>query len=380
MLKQKQNYLTILIIIIVNLLFVIKYSFVYSKIPLLIIIAFVLAFLLLLLLLSKLSNSQFIKKIPSKSFGFIIVFINFIMAAVTAVLPDMFGQIGRLPAINEWITLLLNHKFPYYAVSTPSGFPMLFFFAFPFYVAGMVKFFALIGLFLFSFMVYKTYSSPKELIFQFALLFTAPIFYYDLLVKSELFLNMMLPIFLFYFILKYFNVYSYKSLLVFGIFAGLVLSTRSTVAVIYILFFIPYLKSRPKTLLIFGSITLLVFILTLLPFILWDFEGFMQKGPFAVQSFLSYLPKYIIFAFIAAVILISFKIYNLNSFFFQTGFLLFLIVIFSYYIKVQEFGWYVALIEDKIDLSYLDFCFPFLILAFKEKPIYNFKNNNFIKT
>ncbi|MDP4115985.1 MAG: hypothetical protein Q8903_07615 [Bacteroidota bacterium] len=50
---------------------------------------------------------------------------------------------------------------------------------------------------------------------------------------------------------------------------------------------------------------------------------------------------------------------------------MFLIVIFSYFIKVAEFGWYVALVQDKIDLSYLDFCLPFLILSVKEKPTYN---------
>jgi len=371
MLKQKQNLAAIFIIIIVNLLFVIKYSFVYSTKPYLIISGYVIAFPVFLILLFGYFNINSIKNIGRKKITWAVVVFNLLVLIIVAILPEMYGRIGRLPAINEWLSLFLSKKFPYYAFTTPSGFPMLFFFALPFYITGLLKFFVLLGVFIFSFFALKTYSSTKELVLQFTLLLTSPLFFYDLLVKSELFFNMMLAILLFYLILRYSSKSSKKQIIFFGILAGLVLSTRSTVAVIYILFFVPFFRKEFPNLVLFGFITLAVFLLTLLPFVIWDLNGFIQKGPFAVQSFLSYLPKYIIILFMVAVFFISVKIYGLNTFFFQTGFLMFLIVIFSYFIKVAEFGWYVALVQDKIDLSYLDFCLPFLILSVKEKPAYN---------
>jgi hypothetical protein len=300
-----------------------------------------------------------------------------LFAVIIAVLPEMFGKIGRLPAIKEWLSLIFCQKFPYYATTTPSGFPMLFFLAIPFYITGLLKFFVLCGLILFSFIAVKTHSSAKELTLQFILLFISPIFLYDLLVKSELFLNMMLPIALLYFINKYYNK-RISQVLFFGTLAGLILSTRSTVAIVYILFFIPFFRKDLGNLLLFGAAALLTFMLTLLPFIIWDSTGFIQKGPFAIQSFLSYLPTYIVAVFILAVFFISFKINNLQSFFLGTGLLLFFIVIFSYGIKTWEFGWYEALINDKIDLSYLDFCVPFLIFSCKENNNYNFSKQSLL--
>jgi hypothetical protein len=264
----------------------------------------------------------------------------------------------------EWIELLFNGIYPYTSDLTPSSFPMLFYIAMPFYFIGKLGFLEVIGLGVFLFLSFRYLNSPKQIAFGLILLLITPMIYYEFAVRCELFFNISLVMVAIFAADKYLDVEKVNAqFFLIAVLFGLFLSTRSVVAVVYGVYLIYRFKHNIKNLIFFGVIVLAVFILILLPYIIWDFYLFIDIGPFAIQSKLSNLPFWITVMFLIVSLIAGWAIENKREVFFFAGLLIWLMVMVSYIIKVFNFGLEQAFIQDKIDLSYLIFSLPLLIFS-----------------
>lgn len=358
----KQNTLlsiSLLCFLIINNLFLYKYGFVYfgnSAIP-------VFAYTTLFIVSVGIFNKFFTPPASER-----ILKLSYIVISLLSILFVLFvkqiGEIGRLIAIKDWLDLYFAGSFPYYSFHTPSAFPVLFYLSIPFYYLGNIGLLEPLGIMLLLYLSYNSGTDSKTKFFHLMLLLFSVVFLYDFAVRSELLFNILLPVIVFHFAAKYLNPakLNFKFFL-FAVLFGLALSTRSVVAIVYAVMLTYLFKKNFVNYIIFGAVILTVFVLTLLPVYIWDSNGFIQKGPFAVQSFLAFIPMYVVALFILLSFLGGFIAKNVNTLYLINGLLLFAVVFISMLIKIFMFGIYEAMINDLFDLSYYSFAAPFLILA-----------------
>jgi hypothetical protein len=108
------------------------------------------------------------------------------------------------------------------------------------------------------------------------------------------------------------------------------------------------------------------FFLTLLPFLAWNPDYFLAKGPLAIQS--SYLPKALILLSIISAFVWGLKNKNFKDFVTAAAIFLFITVAVAFSISVTSVGFYKAVRGDFFDISYFCFTLPFLLLALGDGP------------
>lgn len=363
--KHYINLFSVLIIYTINLLFLMKYLTIYELNAALIIPIYTLIFALIIALISNLSFDFIKPKLFLPVFIIIVSVIIFYVLSFTRI-----GRIGRLPAIVDWLNLYFSGIFPYSSPYTPSAFPGLFLTAYPFYAIGNVGLLIPLGLLLIFIFAYFYFRTSKENVLFLFLMFSSPVLYYEVAVRSELFYNISLVLILILITQKFVKPEKINlNFILSGILGGLVLSTRSVTALIFIIYFLFYFRYNLKNLIIYTLITLIVFITLLFPFLLWDIEAFNRTGPFAIQSFLSYLPIFIVALFLLMSIYTGWMIRSIQEVLFSSGLFLFLLVFVSMLIKIFESGFYQAIIADKFDLSYYAFCIPLLLFSIREYKV-----------
>lgn len=371
--KHFINIISVFLIWLISILFLLKYTIVYSKTPavIIILISYTAAFLGMIFFFYKKDLSAI--KLAGKKYWRIYYIILFALSLFYIFSFDRFGSIGRQPAIDDWLNFLLNGQYPYNSEFLPSGFPGLFLTALPFYLFGNSSLIIPVGMGIFLFFNWLNTDTANEISLRSIMLFFSPVIIYEFAVRSELFFNMVLVIAIIYLIDKYIDPHKMNfPFFLLAVLSGVVLSTRIVTAVIFLIYFLYFFRSNFKSLVIFSAMAWAVFLILLLPFITWNIESFKTNGPFSVQSAVSYLPFAAVIVFLACALIMGWLVSNLQEVFFAAGLWLFGIVIFSFLLKIIGYGFYTAFIEDKIDLSYLIFCFPFFILAIKEYKVDKF--------
>jgi len=288
------------------------------------------------------------------------------MAVVTMVSDS--SRVTRFSAITEWIELLLAGKFPW-GVQTqfnPSGMPFLFILALPFYYAGNIGYMEVAGVILFCIALVKFYTQPHTRWLPLLALALLPSFYYELLVRSELFFNMLLIILLIalsegYLDAGKLNIWFFSLAMLFGF--GL--STRTIVGLIYAGYFAYKFRGQIWHGILFSGLTLIAFGLTLIPFMFWDAPKFLREGPFSVQ--MGYLPVGMAALFAAIAAVVGWNVSSIRDVLFSEGILLFVIVVIAFLSPVTQLGIYATVIKDRFDITYFIFCTPFLLLSL-ERP------------
>lgn len=291
-------------------------------------------------------------------------------AAVMPYIPPATRN-GRFPAVVEWLTNFQNGIFPYGTSANPSGFPFLFFLASPFYFLGDAGYFEVFGLVLFLVLLLKSSNTKKEFRFKMFLLLFVPTTFYEVAVRSELLTNSALVISLLFLAEEKLEVDQKNiSFFVLALLFGFFLSTRLIVFVWLAMFLLFFFRNNLKNGMIFLAIVLFVFLLSLLPFYLWDAEAFLNKGPFAVQTI--YLPKWIFFIFPFFVLYIGWMIADFQELLFASGVLTFLLVSISFLMTIGDVGISEAIFNSRFDISYYVLSVPFFILALKEYRVDRF--------
>ena len=271
-------------------------------------------------------------------------------------------RVSRHAAIQEWLSNFLNGEFPYGSPTNPSSFPILFIAFIPFKMIGELGLMQILTYLIFSYYLLKKFSSsPSSKWFIQVLLLGSPIYLYEIVTRSELFSNMVFVLIFLHFISHTkIGLKNYKEFILASVLGGIILSTRMIVLPIYFIFLIYYYRTSVKMLLMLFISIGMIFLLTNLPFYLWNPQLYIDGGPFAVQSI--YLPKVVVLFFFTASIYFGFKIKNEDNLFFVTAALLFLMVSTSFLFQLNEHSIHELIFKDRFDIAYFIFPLPFLLI------------------
>jgi len=279
---------------------------------------------------------------------------------------------ARFPAMLDWISNLFSGKYPYAPGAFTSGFPFLFISALPFYLLGDIGLYQIFSFIVFAAIIfYKHYGQFIAKLKMLLLLIASPLFMYEVVVRSELFSNMVI-ILLYLTILQ--SIFSRKgkaACVILGFIGGLLLSTRGIVLLIYIIFLGSMFRQYHYNYRVFLISLVAGFGLTLLPFMLWNWDCFIDCGPFTVQMW--YCPKWLLALSIVASIVCGMSLKSSAKIFFTISVLLFSIVTVSFAIRILEFGFKDTVLQNFYDISYYCLAQPFLLLSFglaaKARPV-----------
>ncbi len=347
----------------INVLFVWKYGLQYFPSQLIAPILYVvLSIMILWIVLSPKIN---IELSPDRQRLLYIGF-TFIATIILTVLMFQFDPnniaVGRYPAMYDWITRLFHGEFPYASPMRPSGFPFLFIMATPFYLLGDIGLFQIFSFIIFAGILYYNFrSSYKTSLRLLILLLISPIFIFEVVVRSELFSNMVIVLLYLIICEKYLSKENAFGQILLGLIGGLLLSTRSIVLVLYILYFIPRIRNEKTNPLIFITSMLFGFLISLIPFAIWNYDYFINSGPLAVQAL--YAPKWLIVLFIVATIIWAMKIKSTDQFYLAASSMLFIIVFCAFVVYIVKFGFVNSVLYDQFDISYFIFPLPFVLMS-----------------
>lgn len=357
---SKQN-ISIFIILFICLIFSYKYIGRYIDFPLLISIPLILVYYFLL-------NGNFMK-FPNKisriiSYLAIISFIifSFIIFKLTSV-EEL--NVDRWSVIKEFWDAFFENSYPYYAKSNdgnpPGPMPFYFILALPFYLVGEIGVISLLGIVLVTILILRSNNSSNIKLSYIIFVFVAVFSLWEVLTRSNIIFNSILVLF----VLIHFEKVKKESrsfLIINAILSGLLLSTRSIFALPYLIVFLSALNRKEiclKNMLLYGIVSLLSFLLTFSPFLLYYYNDFWQMNPFIVQSSFLLPVGYIVF-FIVISFSISFIVKSKVDSYFYSGLMLFSIIAFYFGYHIITNGFYETYIDSKGDVSYFLFCVPFL--------------------
>jgi hypothetical protein len=276
-------------------------------------------------------------------------------------------QIGRGPALIEWNQRFLSGQFPYQAATKPSGFPFLFLLATPCYLLGEVGLMQLIGLFLFGWILHNWCGAHSENKFlTLMLLAAAPIFAFEVCVRSDLITNAIILLAALEFTRRHHDHRSNLTPLGLGLLLGVSASTRGIFIPAYLIV-LPLIFRQHTVryaLILLGS-AVLGFALTLLPFAMQNSEYFWKYGPFSVQ--MSQVPVALLVSSFVISLVGGFVVRRFRSAYLLSGSLLFSIVIVKMLMSFSAQGISETIeFDNYFDLAYIGFALPFVLIAISD--------------
>lgn len=304
-------------------------------------------------------------KLPSRIYWCIIaVFSTVFIVLLHTVDPETI-QVARYVALNEWIGNTLHGVYPYGTEILPSGFPGLFIMAFPFYLLGDAGYLQIFSFILFGWLVYRKHQDNGNKYIILFLLITSPVFLFEIIVRSELFSNIVITLAVVELYLNKPGKKGYGRIIAEGACAGMILSSRGIILLILLPYFIYMFKKDIKSGLYFAGAGSLAFMLTLLPFYLWEPAKFIEFGPFAMQW--RYIPLWIFIVILGAQAVWSVKAESLRDLHIICTFALFTVVLIAFLLEIRNEGFYDVIYQSGFDISYFTFPLPFLLLLITEK-------------
>ena len=285
-------------------------------------------------------------------------------------------RIDRWSAIHNFIQNLFEGKYPYAAKTHCGGygspFPVWHIFHIPFYIMGNVGLGMLFSIIITPFILYKYFKSYLNIFIFMLLLLLSPGFWYEVAVRSDLIYNFIICLLLIVYIYK--KRYSIQSHPVaIGIIGGLMLSTRFSIIIPFSIFLLPYFfNSDLKKKINFAITALAVFIATFLPFALWNFNTlfFFKYNPFVLQTRQGSLFEVIIITLLGTYLSIQWK----NKLVLCTAYIsvcLFCLVSITFTHAILSGAYKINLIESAYDITYFNMSLPFIIFAISGSFIVN---------
>ena len=211
------------------------------------------------------------------------------LAALQVQIDPMSLQVDRWSAIHNFLEHLLHGEYPYAAQTHLGGygspFPVWQLLHLPFYLAGNVglSFIACLLLFMDAM---RRLSGWQTSVIALALLFLSPAYIYEVCVRSDLASNFLLSAAIIMYLHQYHVTFS-RNWLLLAILSGLMMSTRlSAVIPMAIYYCMDFCRGNIKQQAGFMAITACTFVLTFLPFALWDGNMllFHEYNPFILQT------------------------------------------------------------------------------------------------
>ncbi|MFZ4800019.1 MAG: hypothetical protein ACOYMA_21195 [Bacteroidia bacterium] len=294
-------------------------------------------------------------------------------------------NVDRWSAIHNFIQSLFNGSYPYSAHTHLGGygspFPAWQVFHIPFYILGNVGFGMLFSVILTGILLIWLLDSHKDAFFYLLLLTLSPAFWYEVVVRSDLFYNFLLCFLVFGVIYKkHYSIISNSIFL--GFITGLFLSTRfSTIIPFSILLFPSFLISNIKYKIIFIASGIITFIATFLPFVFWDFNTlfFFKYNPFILQTRQGSVLDALIIALIGIYLSFCWKNdLKLCSTFISITISALVIITFSHRMISDHFV--SSFFSGYYDITYFNMAMPFILFSLNQGKINIQNNTSHVKT
>lgn len=351
------------IIVFINCLFILKYGLRISDYAWVIALIYIALGYVFYIKRSVLLNGKLYKNILPTA----LITLPIIFAVVSFLTVDLQSlNVDRWSVIDNFLIYLFNGDYPYYAEShmgnPPGPMPFYYLIALPFYFFKGYSFLAVLGYSLIGFLAVNGRLNYKNSITLISLFSVFMI--YEIMALSNVFTYSVLSVLT----LLYFesNLKTQKKTIVVSLMLlGLMLSTRSVYSLVYVVFFLSYLKSGALSFLkisMYSATILFFFGLTFVPFVMLYGDNFLKMNPFIVQS--SFLvPQLFVVSFFMIALFFGTLAVNAAQRFFYSGITLFIAICIYAGYHINQSGIYTAYIESKIDLTYFILCVPFLLVA-----------------
>ena len=275
-------------------------------------------------------------------------------------------QVDRWSAIHFFWDECLQGTYPYAAGTHLEGygspFPVWQLFHLPFYALGNVGLSVFFVSALFLGVVYRLYGA-KSMLFVTILLLFSPAYWYEIAVRSDMITNVLLTSTIVLYLHK-------KQISLSGhvcsiaCLVGLLASTRFIALIpLAVLYGKAFLQLSTKNKCVFIFTVMAVFVLTFLPFVLWEGSTllFFQYSPFVLQTRQGSLWVLLLFALIAIPLVLVSKRKG-ESIFLLIGALLNMLVVFAFLEKMYFSHAWSQLFTPMFDLTYLSAALPFYML------------------
>ena len=199
-------------------------------------------------------------------------------------------QVDRWSAIDHFLERMLKGEYPYMAQTHLGGygspFPFWNLFHLPYYLLGDVAIVMLAVLIALIFSLKRITENYTGAALFLVLLAVSPAFWYEVAVRSDLLYNFLLC----FLIITWWyrrGINIGNSLWTTALVSGLMLSTRLSIVIPFFLYLFPgFILAGWKQRLLFTGIAALCFLLTFLPFMVWDLNQlvFFEYNPFVLQT------------------------------------------------------------------------------------------------
>jgi hypothetical protein len=358
------RFISIALFILINVLFVDKYTARITEWHALVSIAYALFTLGVLFVLP-----QLLKRIHHPQRWLWVLACGLILTGIGIqyAIDPMGLQVDRWSAIHHFLDGMLEGTYPYGQQTHLGGygspFPVWQVLHIPFYALGNVglSIFIILGLYIFS--VWRIYGDHVGLVAT-VLLLLSPAIWYEIAVRSDLITNIMFVAILVEW-LMYYRIELREHAVALAILAGLLLSTRLVAVIpLAVVYGYAFLKLNWKKQCLFIGVVATVFALTMLPFLFWEGSTllFFEYNPFVLQTRQGSILALGLFAAIAIGITI-FQKENLQLRHVVTGGLLSCLVVIAFVEKMWIEDTWNALYSSMFDITYLSLALPFYIIA-----------------
>ena len=311
--------------------------------------------------------------LSKKAWYLIIGIITAICAIAFKYIPVESIRVDRWEMIQIFWDAAKEGIYPY-GVHSPAGnypgpMPVYFLISYPFYAIQEIGWMGIIALWVMSF--YIMHKQPERSKYSFLMLFAllSVTVYYEIITRSTILLNSI--IFLLYYLqLKNLSKFSTRKFYLYAILGGIIFSTRNVFAIPMILWGMNVIITKEIPLLRLTKWCLffiLSFATTFLPFFIANPTEFMQHNPFITQGD-AIIPFTHIIIFIALTFLLPIILRKKTDIIFLSILLLFSLISYHVIFAISNIG-INAYFRGGADISYYIFCYPFIlnILTQKEK-------------
>lgn len=358
----------------VNSLFVAKYTIRLGYNPVITTILYCLFTAIVIFFISKASR---LENQNSKILFFTSIFsVICIIAILHSIINPFNLQVDRWSAIHNFLQNLFNGVYPYAAHTHLGGygspFPAWQVFHIPFYFLGNVGLGMLFSVILLSVFLIWHFNSYKKALFYIILLAISPAFWYEVAVRSDLIYNFMLCLISIGFVYKKKYTIQNQAFSI-GVLCGLFLSTRLTVIIPFAIFLLPsFFKAKLEQKIIFIFTSLIIFVLTFLPFIFWNFKSlfFFEFNPFILQTRQGTSLEILI---LLLLVLYFSKLWK-NNFklccsYISITFIIFIALTFTHRMLTDNFA--NGLFSSSYDITYFNMALPFIIFSISDNGFYS---------
>jgi len=275
-------------------------------------------------------------------------------------------NVDRWSVIYTFFDALKSGTYPYGVRSNmsnlPGPLPVYFVMAYPFYLLKEIGYMPLLALVLLTvYLVKKGKKENTDYTFALFILMFSPFMLWEIFARSTVFfVSVLWYIYADWLLTK--GIDKPRNLILAGLFGGLLLSTRFIYVLLLGLYGIYFIKQKVKLprIILWGFVTLLALLITLLPLYILYPTDFIKSNPFQTES-LSYIPFWLNFLFPILALGMGFLAKDNRQAIFFSGMVLLLVVALYFGFHIVKDGWTNTFYMSFADISYFIIPIPFLL-------------------